>query len=125
MCIYGMEGPGGYQLFGRTIQVWNSWRRPPAFAAGTPWLLRCFDQIRFFPVSHAELTEARAAFPHGAYPIRIEETLGIAVSGLSGCLVIAFFLKYLQRHTLRFFIYYRLIFGIMVIALALFRRPAG
>ncbi|MFG3756750.1 carboxyltransferase domain-containing protein, partial [Klebsiella pneumoniae] len=21
MCIYGMEGPGGYQLFGRTIQV--------------------------------------------------------------------------------------------------------
>ena len=74
LCVYGMEGPGGYQLFGRTIQVWNSWRRPPAFAAGTPWLLRCFDQIRFFPVSHAELTEARAAFPHGAYPIRIEET---------------------------------------------------
>ena len=27
MCIYGMEGPGGYQLFGRTIQMWNSWRR--------------------------------------------------------------------------------------------------
>ena len=24
MCIYGMEGPGGYQLFGRTIQVWNT-----------------------------------------------------------------------------------------------------
>ncbi|MGK9872203.1 carboxyltransferase domain-containing protein, partial [Salmonella enterica subsp. enterica] len=23
MCIYGMEGPGGYQLFGRTVQVWN------------------------------------------------------------------------------------------------------
>ena len=74
MCIYGMEGPGGYQLFGRTIQVWNTWRRTAAFAEGTPWLLRCFDQIRFFPVSHAELTEARAAFPHGGYPIRIEET---------------------------------------------------
>ena len=24
MCIYGMEGPGGYQLFGRTCQVWNT-----------------------------------------------------------------------------------------------------
>ena len=24
MCIYGMEGPGGYQLFGRTIQMWNT-----------------------------------------------------------------------------------------------------
>ncbi|WP_421761526.1 urea carboxylase [Devosia sp.] len=74
MCIYGMEGPGGYQLFGRTIQVWNTWRQTPVFGADKPWLLNFFDQIRFFPVSHAELTEARAAFPHGAYPLKIEET---------------------------------------------------
>jgi urea carboxylase len=74
MCIYGMEGPGGYQLFGRTIQVWNTWRQTPVFARGKPWLLNFFDQIRFFPVSHEELTEARAAFPHGGYPVRIEET---------------------------------------------------
>ncbi|MFG1285657.1 urea carboxylase [Xanthobacter versatilis] len=72
MCIYGMEGPGGYQLFGRTIQMWNTWRRTPAFA-DTPWLLRFFDEIRFFPVSHQELMEAREAFPHGAYPVRIED----------------------------------------------------
>ena len=52
MCIYGMEGPGGYQLFGRTIQVWNTWRATPVFARGKPWLLNFFDQIRFFPVSH-------------------------------------------------------------------------
>jgi urea carboxylase len=69
-----MEGPGGYQLFGRTIQVWNTWRETPAFAKGKPWLLNFFDQIRFFPVSHEELTEARAAFPHGGYPVKIEET---------------------------------------------------
>nr|WP_295888081.1 urea carboxylase [uncultured Devosia sp.] len=74
MCVYGMEGPGGYQLFGRTIQVWNTWRSTPAFEPGKPWLLNFFDQIRFFPVSHDELTEARTAFPHGAYPLRIEET---------------------------------------------------
>ncbi|HMO30504.1 urea carboxylase [Enterovirga sp.] len=74
MCIYGMEGPGGYQLFGRTIQMWNTWRTTPVFAPGKPWLLDFFDQIRFFPVSHGELAEARAAFPHGAYPVRIEET---------------------------------------------------
>jgi urea carboxylase len=73
MCIYGMEGPGGYQLFGRTIQVWNTWRRTPAFDK-QPWLLNFFDQIRFFPVSHAELAEARLAFPHGQYPVKIEET---------------------------------------------------
>ena len=74
MCIYGMEGPGGYQLFGRTIQMWNTWRTTPAFAGGKPWLLDFFDQVRFFPVSHDELSEARAAFPHGGYPVRIEET---------------------------------------------------
>ncbi|AUN32779.1 urea carboxylase [Niveispirillum cyanobacteriorum] len=74
MCIYGMEGPGGYQLFGRTIQVWNSWRSTPPFQRGSPWLLRFFDQIRFFPVTEQELAEAREAFPHGRYPVRIEET---------------------------------------------------
>lgn len=74
MCIYGMEGPGGYQLFGRTIQVWNSWRQTPVFRQGKPWLLDFFDQVRFFPVSHDELMDARAAFPHGAYPVRIEDT---------------------------------------------------
>jgi urea carboxylase len=74
MCIYGMEGPGGYQLFGRTIQMWNSWRSTPEFAPGHPWLLRFFDQIKFFPVTAEELLDARAAFPHGAFPLKIEET---------------------------------------------------
>jgi urea carboxylase len=73
MCIYGMEGPGGYQLFGRTIQVWNTWRTTSVFKPGHPWLLRFFDQIRFFPVDADELLDAREAFPHGKYDIRIEE----------------------------------------------------
>ena len=73
LCVYGMEGPGGYQLFGRTIQMWNRWRTTDCFEEGKPWLLRFFDQIRFFPVSGGELLEARAAFPHGRYPVRIEE----------------------------------------------------
>jgi len=73
MCIYGMEGPGGYQLFGRTIQVWNAWRQTDAFRDGKPWLLRFFDRVRFFPVSHDELTEWRRDFPLGRRAIRIEE----------------------------------------------------
>ena len=72
MCIYGMEGPGGYQMFGRTIQVWNTWRRTEAFK-DRPWLLDFFDQVQFFPVSADELLDAREAFPHGAYPVRIED----------------------------------------------------
>jgi urea carboxylase len=74
LCIYGMEGPGGYQLVGRTIQVWNTWRQPKPFEPKVPWLLRFFDQIRFFPVSAEELLEARADFPHGRYKVDIEET---------------------------------------------------
>ncbi len=74
LCVYGMEGPGGYQLFGRTIQMWNSWRSTREFTPGHPYLLRFFDRIRFYPVSEQDLIEAREAFPHGAYPVRIEET---------------------------------------------------
>ncbi|MEJ0092368.1 MAG: 5-oxoprolinase/urea amidolyase family protein [Methylocella sp.] len=74
LCVYGMEGPGGYQLVGRTIQMWNSWRTTDAFEAGSPWLLRFFDQIRFYPVSGEELADARESFPHGRYPLKIEPT---------------------------------------------------
>ena len=70
LCVYGMEGPGGYQLFGRTIQMWNRWHTTECFEK--PWLLRFFDRIRFYPVSSEELMEARDAFPHGRYPLRIE-----------------------------------------------------
>ena len=71
LCVYGMEGPGGYQLVGRTVQVWND-RPTEDYAEGKPWLLRCFDRIRFFPVGERELAEIREDFPAGRYRIRIE-----------------------------------------------------
>lgn len=72
LCIYGMEGPGGYQFVGRTLQMWNRYRQTKEFAK--PWLLRFFDQIRFYPVEEQELIHIRQQFPIGNYPIRIEET---------------------------------------------------
>ena len=74
LCIYGMEGPGGYQLVGRTLQVWNTFKSTLDFEPGTPWLLRFFDQIRFYPVSAAELLDMRDAFPHGKCHVTVEET---------------------------------------------------
>ncbi|MXO65562.1 urea carboxylase [Altericroceibacterium endophyticum] len=74
MCIYGMEGPGGYQLFGRTIQVWNTHRQTDAFVDGKPWLLRFFDQIRFFEVTAEELAEWRRDFPNGRRSIEVEHS---------------------------------------------------
>ena len=51
--------------------------------------------------------------------------LGILCSGLTGLATIAFFLQFLRHRSLKFFVYYRIIFGIMVIALAVFLRPGG
>ncbi len=73
MCVYGMEGPGGYQFVGRTLQMWNRYRAVEAFG-GQPWLLRFFDQISFYPVSAEELLKIRRDFPLGRYPLKIEET---------------------------------------------------
>ncbi len=74
MCVYGMEGPGGYQFVGRTLQMWNRWRQTADFTDGKPWLLRFFDQVRFFPVSEEGLLKIREDFPLGRYQLKVEET---------------------------------------------------
>jgi urea carboxylase len=73
MCVYGMEGPGGYQFVGRTLQMWNRYREVAAFD-GKPWLLRFFDQIRFYPVSADELLRIRKDFPLGRFELNIEHS---------------------------------------------------
>lgn len=72
LCVYGMEGPGGYQFVGRTLQMWNRFHQSKEFT--NPWLLRFFDQIRFYEVSDDELLDIREKFPRGDYAINIEET---------------------------------------------------
>lgn len=83
LCVYGMEGPGGYQFVGRTTQVWNhratttSVLRPGADRAATdaetPWLLRYFDRIRWYPVEAEELLDLRADFAAGNVQVRAED----------------------------------------------------
>lgn len=75
MCIYGMDSPGGYQLVGRTLPIWNKFLRNDQFAADEPWLLQFFDQVRFYPVSEEELARLRDDFREGRASVRIEETL--------------------------------------------------
>lgn len=74
LCVYGMEGPGGYQFVGRTLQMWNRFRQTAEFDQGKHWLLRFFDQLRFYPVSAQELERLRAEFPYGKAPLQIEPT---------------------------------------------------
>ncbi|MCH6258033.1 urea carboxylase [Puniceicoccaceae bacterium K14] len=73
LCVYGMEGPGGYQFVGRTVQMWNKYKQTQNFIEGKPWLLRFFDQIRFYEVSTEELHQMREDFPHGRFELKVEE----------------------------------------------------
>ena len=74
LCVYGMEGPGGYQFVGRTVQMWNTHRTTDDFRDGKPYLLRFFDEIRFEPVGAEELLRLRESFPYGKTHVRIEES---------------------------------------------------
>ncbi len=73
MCIYGMDSPGGYQLVGRTLPIWNKFLKNPVFKNGEPWLLKFFDRVRYYEVSEEELTAQREAFREGRLSLRIEE----------------------------------------------------
>lgn len=74
LCVYGMEGPGGYQFVGRTIQMWNPLKETEYFKERKPWLLDFFDQIKFYPVSAEEILKDREDFLRGKFHIDIEET---------------------------------------------------
>jgi urea carboxylase len=67
-----MEGPGGYQFVGRTVQMWNRHRTTADFRDGKQWLLRFFDQIRFYPVTAERLERMREDFPHGKFQLEVE-----------------------------------------------------
>ncbi len=75
LCIYGMEGPGGYQFVGRTVPVWDRWeRRTSAGVDEQPWLLRFFDQIRWYEVGADELLDLRADVEAGRFAFDISDT---------------------------------------------------
>lgn len=71
LCVYGMEGPGGYQFVGRTLQMWNRYESTEYFS--NPWLLKFFDQLRFYEVSHDELIRIRRDFPHGRFKLNVRQ----------------------------------------------------
>lgn len=75
LCVYGMEGPGGYQFVGRTCQMWNTYHVTREFPPAKPWLLRFFDQIRFYPVSGDELLQFRADFLHGRVHLNVSDEI--------------------------------------------------
>lgn len=78
-------------------------------------------------IGGAALLALKKLLEQGGVPAGMEApfAVGIIGSAVTGCLVISFFLRFLRRHSLKFFVYYRIIFGIIIVALALFRPPTG
>ncbi|MCX5402361.1 urea carboxylase [Streptomyces sp. NBC_00102] len=73
LCVYGMEGPGGYQFVGRTTQVWSGWQQRGGFEPDKPWLMRFFDRVKWYPVSADELLELRADIISGRFVPKTED----------------------------------------------------
>jgi urea carboxylase len=69
LCIYADETPGGYELLGRTVPVWDAEQKNPAFE--NPWLFRLFDKVQLVPVTDSELEEIRRKIEEGAYKYNI------------------------------------------------------
>ncbi len=65
-------------------------------------------------------------YKEGGVPpeMRVAFALGIAVSAISGLAAIGFLMNYLRKSSLRAFVLYRIVFGIMIFALAFLRLPA-
>ena len=77
LCIYGMDSPGGYQLMGRTIPIWDTYGSVPESHRGAPadkpWLLKFFDRIKFYLVTDDELESLRSKYKRGELVLEIED----------------------------------------------------
>ncbi|VEU22249.1 DEKNAAC103246 [Brettanomyces naardenensis] len=78
MCIYTMESPGGYQLVGRTVPIWDKLSlggHTSKFNDGNPWLLTPFDQVSFYPVTEAELNKMSEDWEHGSFDVDMSDSV--------------------------------------------------
>ncbi len=72
VAIYPVQSPGGYQLFGRTIPIYDPQQRNSVFKEN-PILLRPADRVRFTRVTDEELERLHEAVHNDTYRYQIEE----------------------------------------------------
>ena len=75
MCIYTMESPGGYQLVGRTVPIWDKLSLGEHSPNTKPWLLSPFDQIEFYPVTEEEVDAFSEQMNAGKFKVDIVESV--------------------------------------------------
>ncbi|KAF2012988.1 urea amidolyase [Aaosphaeria arxii CBS 175.79] len=57
LCIYATDSPGGYQLVGRTVPIWEDFHGSE-LNGEVPWMFSLLDQIQFYPIAEDELSAA-------------------------------------------------------------------
>ncbi|KAI5953557.1 hypothetical protein KGF54_002929 [Candida jiufengensis] len=76
MCIYTMESPGGYQLVGRTVPIWDKLTiGDHSQESKNPWLLCPFDQIEFYPVEESEIDKFSEEMNAGKFKVDIVDSV--------------------------------------------------
>ncbi|GKT52076.1 putative urease accessory protein ureD-like [Colletotrichum spaethianum] len=73
LAIYPVAAPGGYQLMGRTLGLWDMLGTRPGFSPSRPWLFNYFDIVRFREVSKEEFDQAERDFEAGRYVFEITD----------------------------------------------------
>lgn len=72
-----MDSPGGYQLTGRTLPIWDNYGQVSMENRGAPpevpWFLRLFDRICFYDVSDVELETLRDEYRRGHFKLDISD----------------------------------------------------
>lgn len=73
MCIYTMESPGGYQLVGRTVPIWDKLSLGNQ-SEDNPWLLKPFDQVEFYPATEEEVDKFTDLINAGKFDVDIDDS---------------------------------------------------
>lgn len=73
MAMYTMDSPGGYQLVGRTIPIWDKLSLGK-HSTQHPWLATPFDQLQFYPVTEEEVDIFSEQMSVGKFDIEIIES---------------------------------------------------
>lgn len=73
MSIYPVDSPGGYQMTGRTIPIFDALGWKSGFSPSRPYLFQDFDLITYYRVSEEELDVMLANFRSGRYKFEWED----------------------------------------------------
>ncbi|WP_051792762.1 carboxyltransferase domain-containing protein [Amycolatopsis jejuensis] len=88
VAVYPVESGGSYQLFGRTVPIYDHLARHDAFA-DDPLLLRPGDRIRFERVTEDELMHARREVLENRYAYSVSDEVFVVADHLDRVALVA------------------------------------